>query len=59
MGNLCVFDGQKFSEFKHNGQPFSNILFIFGDFKDNIWFGGKDGIWKFDGQTITEITTNK
>ena len=58
-GNLCIFDGQKFTEFNHNGQTFPDVLFIFGDLKDNIWFGGKHGIWKFDGQMITEITTNE
>ena len=57
LGNLCIFDGQHFSEFNYNGQTFSNVLFIFSDLEDNIWFGGRDGIWKFDGQAITEITT--
>ena len=58
-GNLCIFDRQKFREFNYNGQTFSDVLFIFGDLKNNIWFGGKHGIWKFDRQTITEITTNE
>ncbi len=59
LGNLCIFDGRKFNEFNYNGQTFSDVLFIFGDKEDNIWFGGKNGIWKFDGKTLTEITTNK
>ena len=59
MGNLCVFDGQKFSEFKYDGQTFSDVLFILGDSENNIWFGGPNGIWKYDGQIVTEITTNK
>ena len=59
MGNLCVFDGQKFSEFKYDGQIFSDVLFILGDSENNIWFGGPNGIWKYDGQIVTEITTNK
>ena len=58
-GNLCVFDGQKFSDFEYRGKTFSDILFILNDLEDNIWFGGKNGIWKFDGQTVTEITENK
>jgi ligand-binding sensor domain-containing protein len=58
MGNLCIFDGQKFSEFKNNGQTFSDVLFIFGDSEENIWFGGKNGIWKFDGKTLAEIITS-
>jgi ligand-binding sensor domain-containing protein len=56
IGNLCVFDGQKFSEFNYNGQTFSDVLFIFGDLKDNIWFGGKNGIWKFDGESVIKMT---
>ena len=58
-GNLCIFDGKKFSEFNYEGADFSNVLFIFSDMEDNIWFGGKDGIWKFDGKKINEITTNR
>lgn len=58
-GNLCIFDGQKFSEFNYYGQTFSNVFFIFNDLEDNIWFGGSNGIWKYDGQTLTEITTNE
>ncbi len=58
-GNLCIFDGQKFTEFNHKGKTFSNVYFIFNDLNDNIWFGGRHGIWKYDGQTLTEITTNE
>ena len=59
LANLCVFDGQNFSEFNYNGQTFTDILFIFSDLEDNIWFGGRYGIWNFDGQTVTEITINE
>lgn len=59
LGNLCVFDGENFSEFSSNGKSFSDIHFIVGDLENNIWFGGRNGIWKFDGQTTTEITTNE
>ncbi|MBT9485302.1 two-component regulator propeller domain-containing protein [Sediminibacterium sp.] len=58
-GNLCIFDGQKFSEFNYNGKAFSDVLFILGDLEDNIWFGGAQGIWKYDGEKVTEMTTNK
>lgn len=57
--NLCVFDGQKFTEFNYNEQTFSDVLFIFGDVEDNIWFGGSNGIWKFDGKTLSEISTKE
>lgn len=59
LGNLCLFDGQKFTEFNDNGQTFSDVLFIFGDLADNIWFGGKNGIWKYDGQTVMALTMNQ
>ncbi|MCF8262364.1 MAG: hypothetical protein K9J12_16435 [Melioribacteraceae bacterium] len=59
FGNLCVFDGQKFSKFIYNGKTFSDLLFILGDFEDNIWFGGTNGIWKYDGKVVTEMTANK
>jgi ligand-binding sensor domain-containing protein len=59
LANLCVFDGENFSDFNYNGQTFSDILFILSDLEDNIWFGGRNGIWKYDGQNLTEITTNE
>jgi ligand-binding sensor domain-containing protein len=59
FGNLCIFDGQKFFEFKYNGQTYADIAFIFGDLEDNIWFGGSNGIWKYDGNEVSEITTTK
>ncbi len=58
LGNLCVFDGQNFSEFNSNGQTYYDILFILGDSEDNVWFGGGNGIWKFDGQTVIKMTTD-
>ena len=58
-GNLCIFDGQNFSEFNYNGQSFPSVYFILKDLEDNIWFGGRNGIWKYDGQNLTEITTNE
>lgn len=59
IGNLCVFDGQQFTEFNYNGQTYSDVLFILGDLENNIWFGGTKGIWKFDGKTVIEITTTE
>lgn len=56
LGNLCIFNGQNFSEFSSNGQTYSDILFILGDFEDNVWFGGSSGIWKFDGHTVIKMT---
>ncbi|MGB0391932.1 MAG: ligand-binding sensor domain-containing protein [Salibacteraceae bacterium] len=58
LGNLCVYDGQNFSEFNSNGRTFADILFVLGDSNNNVWFGGVNGIWKFDGQSVIEMTTN-
>ena len=55
-GNLCIFDGQEFSNFVYDEQTFSSVHFIFNDFEDNIWFGGRNGIWKYNGQALIEIT---
>ncbi|MGB1296455.1 MAG: two-component regulator propeller domain-containing protein [Flavobacteriales bacterium] len=59
QGNLCIFDGEQFEEFTHNGQFFSDILFIIEDLEHNIWFGGKNGIWKYDFDTVEEMTVKK
>jgi ligand-binding sensor domain-containing protein len=56
FGNLCIFDGQKFSEFNYNEQTFSGVMFILGDTEENIWFGGFKGIWKYDGESVMKMT---
>ncbi len=56
LGNLCIFDGQNFSEFSSSGQTYSDILFILGDSENNVWFGGVNGIWKFDGESVMKMT---
>jgi len=55
-GKLYIFNGQLFSEFSSNGQTYSDIVFILGDLEDNVWFGGRNGIWKFDGESVTKMT---
>ncbi|WP_254087253.1 two-component regulator propeller domain-containing protein [Dawidia cretensis] len=44
------------SVFTHNGKPFSNIRTITKDKKGNIWLGGPDGFWCYDGSTFTDFT---
>ena len=55
-GQLYVFNGQNFSEFSSNGRTYSDILFILGDSEDHVWFGGSHGIWKFDGESVMQMT---
>ncbi|NQX92699.1 MAG: hypothetical protein HRT74_11355 [Flavobacteriales bacterium] len=56
-GNLCIFDGHEFTEFKYNNMSFSDISFILSDYNDNIWFGGQNGIWMYDGTDVIKMTT--
>ena len=56
-GNLCIFNGKSFSEFTtKEGQRFEIIQFIIGDANENIWFGGESGLWKFDGESVLNMT---
>ncbi len=55
--NLCIFDGQHFTEFKSStGQTFDLIQFIIEDEEDNIWFGGQNGLWKAEGNVVTKMS---
>lgn len=56
LENLCIFTGQNFSEFEYNGQTFPDVMFIIGDLEGNIWFGGFNGIWKYDGEVVAEMS---
>jgi ligand-binding sensor domain-containing protein len=33
------------------------ITRIIEDKKGNLWFGGRDGIWRYDGKSYTHFTT--
>lgn len=56
FGNLCIYNGEEFSEFNYNEQTFADVLFIIGDLENSIWFGGSNGIWKYDGEDVTKMT---
>ncbi len=54
---LTTFDGQHFKVFKGNdGETYDKITFVIGDIQDNIWFGNRSGLWKFNGKEVIEIT---
>ena len=40
------------------GKPFTNVRSIIKDKKGNIWLGGYDGLWRYDGNTFTNFTQN-
>lgn len=55
-GGVFRYDGKSFTVFKHNGKPFKNVRSIIEDKKGNIWIGGADGLWRYDGNSITNYT---
>ena len=55
-GHTFVYDGKTFTVFTNSGKPFSNVRTIIEDRKGNIWLGGNDGLWRYDGSTFTNFT---
>lgn len=54
---LSIFDGEKFKIFKDNkGNTYDIITFIIGDQEDNIWFGNRHGLWKYNGNEVIKMT---
>ena len=54
---LSVFDGEHFRNFKGNqGREYDRIIFILEDSDNNIWFGNSNGLWKFNGKEVIEMT---
>ena len=59
LNNLCIYDGENFKEFKSiDGKRFDGIFTILEDGEGAIWFGGKNGLWSFDGEMVTDRTQN-
>ena len=47
-----------FTEITNNkGDTFENIWSIIEDKKGNIWIGGQFGLWRYDGNMFTNLTT--
>jgi ligand-binding sensor domain-containing protein len=62
-GHTFIYDaslpdrqGKSFTVLTHNGKPFINVRTIAKDRKGNIWLGGPDGLWRYDGNTFTNFT---
>jgi len=54
---LSLFDGKKFKIFEDNkGNTYDIITFILGDKQENIWFGNRNGLWKYNGKEVIQIT---
>jgi ligand-binding sensor domain-containing protein len=65
-GTVSIYDplanhipGEKlFKEAKNNvGKPFENIWSIIEDRNGNIWLGGQFGLWRYDGNSYTHLTS--
>jgi ligand-binding sensor domain-containing protein len=65
-GTVSIYDplvnhipGEKlFNEVKNNvGKPFENIWSIIEDRNGNIWLGGQFGLWRYDGNSYTHLTS--
>lgn len=63
-GNAIIYDarlpdgqGKTFTTITNDdGKPFTNVRSIIKDKKGNIWLGGNDGLWRYDGSTFTNFT---
>lgn len=55
-GHTYVYDGKSFAVFTYNGEPVKNVWSIFEDRKGNMWFGGGSGLWRFKGNTRSQLT---
>ena len=54
---LATFDGQNFSVFKdEQGNTYDKIIFVVGDKDGHIWFGNNNGLWKYNGREVTNMT---
>ncbi len=55
---LSTFDGKHFTKFiDDQGKSYEKIIFIIGDDNGNIWFGNRNGLWRYDGTNVIDMTT--
>lgn len=58
VSDRFLYDGKTFAVFTEKGKPFFNVRTIIEDKKGNIWLGGRGGLWRYNGSTFTNFTTN-
>ncbi|MDI1254951.1 MAG: two-component regulator propeller domain-containing protein [Flavobacterium sp.] len=59
---LSRYDAKSLTDKKPTVTVITNQPMIFGileDDKENIWFGALDGVYRYDGKTITDFKTNE
>ena len=57
-GDVFNYDGNNFITIPNNGNRVYDVFSIIEDSKGNIWFGGWDGLRRFDGKTFTKFEHN-
>jgi ligand-binding sensor domain-containing protein len=51
-----LFDGTSFTRFTTDeNAPFENVRSIIEDRKGNIWLGGNNGLWRYDGSEFSKV----
>lgn len=54
---LALFDGEHFRSFLGpEGESFTRVHFILDGPGGDIWFGGIDGLWRYDGNNTESMT---
>jgi hypothetical protein len=52
-GDGCTYDGKTFTTLANkDGKTFYDVWSIIEDKKDNILFGDRDGLWRYDDSTF-------
>lgn len=58
VSDVSQYDGKSFKLFSNPiGTPFSNVRSILEDKNGDIWIGGQTGLFRYNGQTITSVST--
>lgn len=58
-GKAYLYEDEKFIKIiRENGLDFTNVRSIVKDRENNIWLGGNDGLWRFDGKEYTQLSKN-
>lgn len=57
-GTTFIYDGMMFTALHNEAAHFTNVRHILRDSRDNIWLAGNDGLWRYDGEDFTNISTS-
>jgi ligand-binding sensor domain-containing protein len=58
-GNVVCYNGRYFTNFKSKEKiTFNNVRSIEVDMKGIVWIGGQDGLFSYDGTSLTKVSTD-